>query len=268
MRGWTILLLLALAACATPAERVRQRAAELDFQSIHLAGAGFDHVAFVAGPVGGSRTLHVYVEHDGTPWIGGTRVSPDPAPRTPVALELMGRDSGPRLFLGRPCYFEPETDPRCTPLVWTHGRYSEEVVRSMVAALRAFLSAQPYARVVLIGYSGGGTLAWLMASGVPGTVEVVTLAANLDTDQWTSLHGYSPLRGSLNPALQPALPPAITQLHYVGSRDSNVPPAIAASFARRHPQARIVVVDDFDHRCCWVDRWPQLLDGPGPGAGR
>jgi pimeloyl-ACP methyl ester carboxylesterase len=138
----------------------------------------------------------------------------------------------------------------------------------MVAALRSHLAAQTYERVVLVGYSGGGTLAWLMASAVPQAVQVVTLAANLDTDRWTSLHGYSPLAGSLNPALQPPLPPGIAQLHYAGGRDDNVPPAIAASFARRHPQARVVVIEEFDHRCCWIDRWPQLLEGKGAGQPR
>jgi dienelactone hydrolase len=258
-----LLLALTLLACATPAERVRQRAAELQLTPIPLAGAGFDHVAFMAGGTSGGRTLHVYIEHDGTPWLGGTRVSPDPAPRTPVALELMARDDGPRLFLGRPCYYEPDADPRCTPLLWTHQRYSPDVVRSMVAALRRFLVAQPYDRIVLIGYSGGGTLAWLMASDVPATAAVVTLAANLDTDLWTGLHGYSPLSGSLNPALQPPLPATIAQVHYAGERDDNVPPRIAASFARNHPHARIIVLADYDHVCCWIEGWPALLDLPG-----
>lgn len=259
-RHWIALCVLALAACATPAERIHQRATTLGFEPVRLAGAPFEHVAFTAGTVRGSTTLHVYVEHDGTPWIEPTRFAQDPTPRTPVALELMARDTGPRLLLGRPCYFSPQDDPRCTPLMWTHRRYSPEVVRSMVAALRSFLTAQPYQRVVLIGYSGGGTLAWLMAADVPETVEVVTLAANLDIDYWASLHGYSPLAGSLNPTLQPALSPAITQIHYAGGRDDNVPPAVARSFAKRHPAAHVVVIAEFDHLCCWIERWPQLLD--------
>jgi len=257
---WIALVVVVLAACATPTERIHERAATLGFERINLAGAPFEHVAFAAGTARGSTTLHVYVEHDGTPWIEPTRFADDPTPRTPVALELMARDTGPRLLLGRPCYFEPQNEPRCTPLMWTHRRYSPEVVGSMVAALRGFLKARRYERVVLIGYSGGGTLAWLMAADVPETVEVVTLAANLDVDYWAKLHGYSALVGSLNPALQPALPRAVTQIHYAGGRDDNVPPAVVTSFARQHPAARVVVIDEFDHRCCWVERWPQLLD--------
>ena len=249
-----------LSACAAPAERFDRRATALGFASVSLQGGGFRHLAYVADARVRSDTLHVYVEHDGTPWIGSTQVSQNPTPRTPFALELMARDDGPRLLLGRPCYFEQPAEPGCSPLMWTHRRYSPEVVASMVAALRRFLALHPFRRVVLIGYSGGGTLAWLMAAQVPETAAIVTVAANLDTDGWTRIHGYSPLAGSLNPALMPPLPPTIGQLHYVGSRDRNVPPSVVQSFARRHPEARVIELADFDHECCWMERWPKLLE--------
>jgi pimeloyl-ACP methyl ester carboxylesterase len=132
----------------------------------------------------------------------------------------------------------------------------------MVAALRSFLALHSYRRLVLIGYSGGGTIAWLMAASLPETTMVVTVAANLDTDGWARIHGYSALEGSLNPALLPELRPAIVQLHYVGGRDRNVPPSIVRAFARHHPRARVVEIADFDHVCCWIERWPRLLAEP------
>ena len=258
--GYSALMAVVLAACATPAEHFERRGAELGFASISLQGEAFHHRAYVAGVQEGSGTLHVYVEHDGTPWADFTHVASDPTPRTPFALELMAQDVGPRLLLGRPCYFDPRKDPHCGPLLWTHQRYSPEVITSMVAALRSFLSTHPFRRVVLIGYSGGGTIAWLMAAHVPETTGVVTVAANLDTDDWARIHGYSALKGSLNPALLPELPPTIIQLHYVGSRDQNVPPSVVRSFSRHHPEALVIEVAGFEHRCCWIKRWPQLLD--------
>ncbi len=225
-----------------------------------MQGTEFHHIAYVAGALENSDTLHVYVEHDGTPWLDLTHPAADPTPRMPLALELMGQDTGPRLFLGRPCYFAPQKEPACTPLLWTHQRYSPQVVASMVAALRRFLTPHPFRRVVLIGYSGGGTVAWLMAAQVPETVAIVTVAANLDIDDWTRIHDYSPLAGSLNPALMPPLSPTISQFHYVGGRDRNVPPSVVQSFARRHPEARVIELADFDHECCWMERWPNLLE--------
>ncbi len=256
------LVAVLLAACATPAERFDRRASALGFASTALQGDGFHHLAYVAGPLGGSDTLHVYIEHDGTPWLDLTQPSANPTPRMPLALELMAADVGPRLFLGRPCYFAPlvERDVTCVPLYWTHLRYSPEVVGSMAAALRRFLVLHSYRRVVLIGYSGGGTLAWLVAAHIPETAAVITVAANLDTDDWTRIHGYTRLAGSLNPALMPPLSATIVQRHYVGGRDRNVPPTIVQSFARRHPGARVVEIAEFDHQCCWIERWPKLLE--------
>jgi pimeloyl-ACP methyl ester carboxylesterase len=254
-------VIVALAGCATPAERFDRRATALGLHAASLPGDGFNHRAYMAGLQPGSTTLHVYIEHDGTPWINFSRVSDDPTPRIPFALELMAKDSGPRLFLGRPCYFEPREDSRCNPLLWTRERYSAAVVASMVAALRGFLAGHPHPNVVLIGYSGGGTIAWLMAARIPEATRVVTVAANLDVDEWSRIHDYSPLRGSLNPALAPALAPAIEQLHFVGGRDTNVTLPVLTSFARRHPEARVIEIAEFDHRCCWIERWPQLLPG-------
>jgi dienelactone hydrolase len=258
---WVASLTLALSACASPSRRVEQRAADLGFRTITLPGTSFYHLAYEADGSSSSATLHVYVEHDGTPWFLNAVVSEDPTPRNPLALELMARDQGPRLFLGRPCYFELRHEPGCTPMLWTQRRYSAEVVESMSAALRSFLSTRSFRQVVLIGYSGGGTIAWLMAERLPETAAVVTVAANLDIDYWTSIHGYSPLAGSLNPALRAPLSSTIRQLHYVGSRDQNVPPSVVRSFALRHPEARVVELADFDHKCCWIEQWPQLLRG-------
>jgi pimeloyl-ACP methyl ester carboxylesterase len=136
----------------------------------------------------------------------------------------------------------------------------------MAAALRSFLAMHPFRHVVLVGHSGGGTIAWLMAAHVPETSAVVTIAANLDTDDWARIHGYSALEGSLNPASQPELQLAIVQLHYVGSRDRKVPPSVVRSFARHHPEARVIEVVGFDHECCWIERWPQLLDEAASSA--
>jgi len=262
-RSWIILIAALLCACVTPVERFDRRAASLGFASIDLQGEAFHHLAYIAGVLERSDTLHVYVEHDGTPWVDLTHPAADPTPRRPFALELMAEDSGPRLFLGRPCYFarveEIESRSVCTPLLWTHQRYSPQVIASMVAALRSFLTQHPFRRVVLIGYSGGGTIAWLMAARVPETAAMITVAANLDTDYWTRIHDYSPLAGSLNPALMPPLPSTISQFHYVGGRDRNVPPSVVQSFSRRHPEGRVIEVADFDHECCWIERWPIML---------
>lgn len=249
---------LCVMACASPGERIASRATELGFERRLIAGGPFKLLAF-ARPGPAERTLHVYIENDGQPWRSVTRVSDDPTPRQPLMLEAMALDPGPALYLGRPCYLIDTPDAGCSPLLWTHRRYSAEVVASMESALRAYLREDPHAGVAFFGHSGGGTLAVLLAERFAETAAVLTLAANLDVAGWARWHDYSPLEGSLDPMQRPALPPTVRQWHLAGGRDRQVPAAIVQGYAARHPSARVAVHADADHHCCWLALWPELL---------
>jgi hypothetical protein len=63
-----------------------------------------------------------------------------------------------------------------------------------------------------------------------------------------------------------AVAPAIDQRHHVGGRDTNVPPSVVQSFARRHPAAQVIEIADYGHECCRLERWPQLLADTGSAA--
>ncbi len=79
--------------------------------------------------------------------------------------------------------------------------------------------------VVLVGYSGGGALALLIADRAPAVRAVVTLAANLDLDAWTAHHRYQPLTESLDPLNTRAMPSGC-EIHIAAARDSVVPPSL------------------------------------------
>jgi dienelactone hydrolase len=251
--GLTMLLLAA--ACASPARQFSDRAAALGLHPDVVEGNGF-HVAVFRQAGRPSRTLHVYIDGDGTPWRFG-RPATDPTPRTPLALDLMARDPNPSVYLGRPCYHGLSETPPCTSALWTWDRYSETVVAAMAAALRQILGRDHFERVAWFGYSGGGTLAMLLAPRFAETASVTTVAANLDIDAWADLHGYPRLTGSLSPARQPRMPPHISQRHYVGGEDQVVPEAIVA----RGPidPATLIVIPSYDHTCCWTTLWPTIV---------
>lgn len=251
-------LLLVLAGCASPAARVDAQARDQGLARAEVAGDGFVHVAYLKRPEAGTGPVHVYLEHDGLPWATDTRVSTDPTPRNPLMLRLMAGDPAPSVYLGRPCYFGLATAPGCGPRLWTHERYSGPIVRSMQAALVRLVGTER--PVVLLGHSGGGSLALLMAEGLPQVRAVVTLAGNLDTDAWARHHGYTPLAGSLNPARRPPLDARIVQRHYLGADDRQVPPEVVAAFTRSRPAGEVVLVPGADHQCCWDALWPQVLD--------
>lgn len=257
----SLILMLAsvLVACSTPQTRIEALAIAHGLEPLVLTGGEFELRAYFKPSSTGDRALRVYLEGDGTPWIGRGRVSSDPTPRHPLALRLMIADPDPALYLGRPCYHDRVDAGPCRPALWTQARYSSLVVESMAAALRSFVIAHDVERLTLIGYSGGGVLAWLLAERLPDVDRLVTIAANLDIDAWTDRHGYSRLTHSLNPATGPPLPDGIEQIHLVGSRDTNVPVEILASLPMQASTRAAILVLEADHGCCWDTMWPTLL---------
>jgi hypothetical protein len=250
-----LIVILAAAACASPQARFHAQLAAAGLRGETVRGAGFDHLV-VRKPGKASGALHVYIEGDGVPWLTPERPSDDPTPRTPLALELMLRDPREALYVGRPCYFGIGGN-ECSARVWTDQRYSNAVVVSMGAALGRALGGEARRPVRLIGYSGGGVLATLLAHRVPDVESVITIGANLDVAAWTALHSYTPLGGSLDPA---ALPPSqVPERHLVGSDDRNVPPALLRRHARNRANVEVIERPRFDHVCCWVEAWTEIL---------
>jgi hypothetical protein len=252
----------ALAGCTlTPAARIDQLAQAHDFTREVAQGAGFRHVIYSNQETGQDGALHVYLSGDGSPWLSRKRISDDPTPRRPIALRLMTLDTASSLYVGRPCYHGLAQHPPCHPGLWTTARYGEPILASMAAVVNHRLARTSKTRVILIGFSGGGTLAMLLGERIPATSAIVTIAANLDVRAWSALHGFSPLSHSLDPATRPPLPAHIRQIHLAGSADRSVPPAIVTAAISRQPAATLRVFDGFDHSCCWQSIWPQALSG-------
>lgn len=241
--GLALLSLLTAPAGASPAGR-----GWTSFEAASLAAASKDDPS--AGDL-----LTVVIEGDGDAHDSRGRPSADPTPNDPLGFKIaQGWPQGPVAWLGRPCQYV--RDPACTPASWTTARYSEHAVAASSLAIDELKRRAGATRLRLVGWSGGGAMATLVAARRTDVVALVTLAAPLDLDAWAEWHGASPLTGSLDPAAI-TLPPRVAQLHVLGRFDQVVPPALGEPAARR--LGGTVLVWPEKHTCCWAARTGRLL---------
>jgi len=259
--AFLVLSTVLICACASPAHRIDAVARNANFQKQVEWGSGFRHVIYRNAAATQTGVLHVYIEGDGTPYRRPDTAASDPTPRNPLMLRLMVLDPTRSIYLGRPCYFEPNRDRACDPIFWTLRRYGPEVLDSMAAVLRLEAERAGADRIELFGHSGGGTLAVLLSQRLNNVTRVITLGANLDTAAWCKLHHYTPLSGSENPAdTQPQPNPGGIQiLHLVGTDDTNTPPSLVIAAAHARGDEPVRVVAHFSHSCCWETTWADVL---------
>lgn len=253
-----VCFLLAVTACASPAAKLYAQAEQLKLQPLELQGGAYRLTAFFkAGQPRNSR-LHVYLEGDGRPWERGMWPASDPTTRASLMLPLLAMDTGPALYLGRPCYNGHAEDSGCEPRLWTSARYGEPVVSAMSDALEQFRASRGFQQLVLIGHSGGGSLAMLIAGRMSQTVAVVTLAGNYDIDAWADYHHYLRLRESINPAAQPAT--GVLEWHLLAGQDKTVPPDLFYKALQARTHSEVEVLPAIDHHDGWQSAWPQILN--------
>lgn len=225
-----------------------------------ISAGGFDLTAYARLSAPG-QPASVYIEGDGLAFIGRRQVSADPTPTDPVALRLAALDPAPNvIYLARPCQFSRGAS--CQNDYWTRRRFAPEIIAAMDAALTRLAAEGQITGYDLTGFSGGGTVAALLAARRADTRSLRTVAGNLDHAAHTALHDVTPLSGSLNPPDESAKLRAIPQHHFTGADDTNVPAAIYESYARAlgpTPCLHHTLVPGATHEKGWPAAWPGLL---------
>lgn len=211
-----------------------------------------------------SGEMHVYIEGDGFAWVTRYQPSMNPTPVNSIvpALAVQDHVAAQVVYLARPCQYVSLAERACPSRYWTQSRFAPEVVAAMNQAVNQLKRESQGQRLVLIGYSGGGALAVLMAAQRQDVAAVITIAGNLDHHAWARLHGISMLQGSLNPPDFAHKLQALRQVHLVGGQDANMPLSVYQAYRAAFPsQANITleVLPGVDHQCCWKERWPSLL---------
>ncbi len=285
---FTILLVI-LSGCAgsfskiSPYERIAQANAEAErIGFTRIVWPSNPHPLWSYGrfdPPTPSDTVYVYMEGDGILQVnryGQSYLSnnPTPSPQLPLLLAGLHAAYDPHdviTYIARPCQFTHPEQDRCQPLNWLSGRYGPQVVKSYSSALDALRAKlKRNIKFHLIGYSGGGTIAMLLANERSDVVRVTTLGGNLDHEAFFAFHRdrketYPP--PPFNLLTHPEKISHIRQYHVVGKSDVIVPGVIAQAFMRKFRSqvpagdAKIEFVEGQDHYNVegWKKIWHRLL---------
>ncbi|MBM5459100.1 alpha/beta hydrolase [Pseudomonas sp. P66] len=213
-------------------------------------------------PAAGSyKHMRVYIESDGYAWATSSQPSTDPTPRTSIMLRFAADDVNPSAYLARPCQFVQSN--ACNTDVWTHSRFGKAEIDSMSSALTALKSRFGVQSFELIGHSGGGEVALVLA-GMREDVDLVqTIAGNVDPIFWTKLHNLTPLKTPITPLLYKDRLRTIPQRHIVGMRDRVVPASVAQAYsAQLEGQCLEIVSVDATHNDGYDSVWKRFSTHP------
>lgn len=229
-----------------------------------LSGNQFTLASYVPELPAKNDTLTIYIEGDGFAWRTRSQPSDNPTPLNPIALKMaLQHNNSAAAYLARPCqYVKYDYAKGCAVNYWTDRRFAPEVIAATDLAINQLKKHFEAKHLVLVGYSGGGAVAALVAAKRQDVALLVTVAGNLDHVAWTKLHHVPLLKGSLNAADEWESLQNVSQLHYVGGKDRNISLQVINSYLARFPydhRPAVRVIEGFDHGCCWAEQWPDLL---------
>lgn len=257
---------LMLTACSSQSsEQLRLQAEQLAQQgnltamqvNTRLPIAAWGRLASATRPAAKNHVIHVYIEGDGRAWRSGGRPSMDPTPHEPVGLKLAVVDSHSSvLYLARPCQFDMDAARGCDFSVWTDKRFGE--IADIKAALQQLTGNS---ELVLIGFSGGANIAIQLAAQLSQVTGLITVAGNMDADSFNRFHRLVQEQYGNNTDLITQLA-NVAQLHYTGSKDAIVPPALTRQQLapiQSSPCVQVNEVANANHHGPWQIDWSAFL---------
>lgn len=225
----------------------------------------FDSVFFARTQPDPQR-ITVLIEGDGYAWKTRHVPSEDPTPRmlSPVAeYALRAPESENIVYLARPCQLTHANEWRnCTSAVWTRERFDENALAHFKTVFEELRGRYPKAQFSVLGYSGGGVMASMLAASMPHEVCFLgTVATPIDTAAWTGFHRITPLNTAYSGELLRQNLQELPQMHLVGSRDLVVPKRVVEPFWKQMDSKHLIfeVVSGATHTKGWSGAMDRLL---------
>ena len=229
-----ILFLILLSACSSPAVRTEKAEAMAIAGGFTKAVIKTSHFQILSYHKlkENNEIATIYIESDGYAFAGRHRISLNPTPKNPLSLNLALLDKSANvIYIARPCQYIPlKSNPNCQPEYWTIKRYSQEVIEAVNDVIDEYKNNHNLKQIRLVGFSGGGTVAALIAAQRDDVIDLRTMAGNLDTVAFTNHHNVSPLSGSLNPKDFADKLYQVPQIHFIGEKEEIIPLSIAESY--------------------------------------
>ena len=212
---------------------------------------------------------NIYIEGDGHAWLSKKIPSLDPTPKNPVALKLARQDEAQNvIYLARPCQYINKSaktfdGSACDKKYWTSHRFAPEVIEAMSAALDDIKHRYNITGFNIIGFSGGGNVAALLAARRNDVLSLRTVAGNLDNDLQNKIHNVSAMSHSLNAIDIAKKINHIPQIHFIGSDDKIVSVQLYESYKKASGVTKCVeslMVQNAGHTKNWDSMWKSLLE--------
>lgn len=258
-----VVIVLTISGCMMP-----RSIADSDTLRRQAQSAGFQETPLLAGPftiytlsraTQTNAPAIIYLEGDGRAYVH-KQLSKDPTPYYALALRLALLDPHPNvIYIARPCQFIMTAN--CDSKYWANERYGQTIVHSLDAALTQLEKRYQLSSLQLVGHSGGGALAVLLAARHKSITAITTVAGNLDLKAMAAYHKTPPLIGSEDPLHYAQQLRHLPQLHLSGSDDKIVPPKIAAGFVQlqNSPCSTQQILKGFTHEEGWLAIWPKIV---------
>ena len=225
-----------------------------NFSFIPIQTKTFEIASWQKKPFVSDQTYKIYIEGDGYAFDYRGRPTSDPTPKSSLVRELAFGDNSPNVvYLARPCQFIK--NDTCSVRHWSSARFAPEAINSEYEAVKQIAGNNP---VILIGFSGGAQIAGLMATAKSGLniKKIVTIAGNLDHLAWTNFHQLPPLNESLNLENYKNQFYKIEQIHYVGKKDTIIPPVLTQTFI--NGKNKVITVPTASHNNGWNSIYPEI----------
>lgn len=241
-------------------------ASENNFEKKIIQSQGFEIVTYqkIQNP---SSEYIFYIEGDGLIFDKVRyQITKDPTPNSIFLIELANMDMRDNIvYVARPCQFiDIDSSDVCKDnKLWTSHRYSPKIISVMRDVINKISLGKNYQ---LIGFSGGGGIASLIAKDSNNISSLVTIAGNIDHVSFNEYQNSAHMTGSLNPVDYAKELAKIPQIHYSGSRDRVVVSSLLEQAVNKIKKTKNanknihhITIKGAGHDSGWASNWPKML---------